>query len=436
MNTQTYKKAHFIGIGGIGMSAIAKYLRHNGVQVSGSDRSASEITHDLVMNYQVEFWEGTHEEKIESDTDVIIYSPAVPSDDPEYERGISLGISLLSYPELLGKITANKKTVAIAGTNGKTTTTAMTIEIMKHLGEDPSAIIGALLQKYGTNFIAGQSDYFITEACEYKESFLNINHDVLVITNITEDHLDYFTDISHIQRTFQKFLYNKKESGILVCDTELDNLKPIVAEARNIGMTIINYRIFIDEGITLSLPGNHNIQNAAAALGVISSLGLSIQESKDYLEKYFQGAKRRMENIGITTRGAQIFDDYAHNPEGLKYLIEGLRDFYPEKKIILLFEPHLYSRTREFKHAFAHELEKVDILYLFPTYRAREKELPQEKYLLEQYIDTTKVELVTVVDTKNFKHQFESMNFSQDYIVISAGAGDIWKHSLELKKTL
>jgi UDP-N-acetylmuramate--alanine ligase len=201
-------------------------------------------------------------------------------------------------------------------------------------------------------------------------------------------------------------------------------------------MTIINYRIFIDEGITLSLPGNHNIQNAAAALGVISSLGLSIQESKDYLEKYFQGAKRRMENIGITTRGAQIFDDYAHNPEGLKYLIEGLRDFYPEKKIILLFEPHLYSRTREFKHAFAHELEKVDILYLFPTYRAREKELPQEKYLLEQYIDTTKVELVTVVDTKNFKHQFESMNFSQDYIVISAGAGDIWKHSLELKKTL
>lgn len=435
MNIHLLKKVHFIGIGGIGMSAMAKYLRHNNIMVTGSDRSNSEIIQDLVNNYDISFYEGTNPDSIDTQTDLIVYSPAVPKTDPEYQRGLDQGIELMSYPELLGKITSNKKTIAVSGTNGKTTTTSMIIEIMKSLGEDPSGIVGAILQKYNSNFVSGESEYFITEACEYKESFLNIHHDVLIITNITEDHLDYFDDLNHIQQTFTKFLDNKKGKGVLVCDTGLENLKPIIQKATSLGMNIIDYGVYIREGISLSLPGDHNIQNAAAALGAIEALNLSVSESRDYLSKYFQGAKRRMEHVGMTSTGVQIYDDYAHNPEGLRYLISGLRDFYPDKKIIMLFEPHLYSRTREFKNEFARELEKVDILYLFPTYRAREPEIPQENYLLEQYIDTSKVELISVSDPSTFQTQFESMNFSHDYIIISAGAGDIWKQSLKLKKT-
>ena len=312
----------------------------------------------------------------------------------------------------------------------------MVVELMKHLGADPTAIIGEYLQKYNSNFVAGQSEYFVTEACEYKDSFLNIHHDILLITNITEDHLDYFKDLSHIQDTFRKFLANKKGSGVLVCSFNLKALEPIIAEARSHGMKLIDYHTYLDDSLSLPIPGAHNLQNAAAALGVIEALGLSIDEGRDYLAKYFQGAKRRLEHIGMTKHGAQLFDDYAHNPEGLEYLISGLRDFYPEKKIIMLFEPHLYSRTRDFKEAFGKALEKVDILYLFPTYRAREPQIPEEDYLLEQYIDKDKVDLIVVRDKENFKQQFESQEYNQDYIVITAGAGTIWQHGLLLKKSL
>lgn len=435
MNIKNYKRAHFIGIGGAGMSAMAKYFRHHGIMVSGSDASSSEITRDLQDNYDIDFWKGSRPHNISDDIDVVVYSPAVPKTDPELKEAFDFDIQTQSYPELLGQISRDKTTIAISGTNGKTTTTAMMIEVMKYLGEDPTGIVGAQLQKFNSNFISGQSDYFITEACEYKESFLNIYHDVLVITNITEDHLDYFKNLDHIQKTFTKFLHNKKSGGILVCDVSLKNLRPIISEAEKIGVKVFNYQKYINS-VQLSIPGEHNKQNAAAVIATIESLGLSVPRSEHYLKKYFQGAKRRMEYIGMTESGLQIFDDYAHNPEGLEYLISGLRDFYPKKKIILLFEPHLYSRTREFKHEFARALEKVDVLYLFPTYKAREPELTQENYLLEQYIDTSKVESISVVEVHKFKQNFEKMKFNNDYIVISAGAGDVWKYSHQLKKTI
>ena len=167
MNISDYKKAHFVGIGGAGMSAMAKYLRHQGLHVSGSDRSASGITKDLEDNYEITFWEGSNPENIDNDIDLLVYSPAVPKSDPEFQKAYNLGVSTRSYPELLGVISRNKKTIAISGTNGKTTTTSMLIEVMKDLGQDPTGIVGAVLQKYNSNFVSGQSDYFITEACEY-----------------------------------------------------------------------------------------------------------------------------------------------------------------------------------------------------------------------------------------------------------------------------
>lgn len=426
---------HFIGIGGVGMSAMAKYAKHHGIVVTGSDASASEITRDLQNNYDIPVNIGTYANNITENHDLVVYSPAVPEGNRERERAYELDINQLSYPQMLGGISKDSFTIAIAGTNGKTTTTAMAIEVLKNLGLNPTGIIGAKMQKYGSNFIPGQSDYFITEACEYKQSFLNIHHDVLVITNISEDHLDYFKDLADIQETFKKFIHNKKSIGTVICNTQLEHLQPIIAEATKEGMNIIDYSKYHPSSIELLIPGEHNKQNAATTLAVVEALGESVPTAKNYLAREFKGVERRMEHVGMTTEGIQIFDDYAHNPEGLDYLIAGLREFYPEKKIIMLFEPHLYSRTRDFKNEFARALEAVDVLYLFPTYRAREEEIPQENYLLEQYIDTTKVELMTVSEPENFPHTFKTMGFTSDYIVISAGAGDIWKHAHALKKT-
>ncbi len=434
MNILNYKKVHFIGIGGIGMSAMAKYLRHHNIEVTGSDLVESDITSDLIHNYNIPIYIGVLPENITSEHDAVIYSPAVPEHNIERQEAYNRKIPEFSYPELLGAISSTLTTIAVSGTNGKTTTTAMIIESMKHLGMDPTGIVGAILQKYNSNFIAGQSEYFVTEACEYKESFLHIHHDILVITNITEDHLDYFKNLEHIQKTFETFLNNKKGSGVLVCNTQLKELEPIIKSAKLLQMNIIDYGQYIDTTFELSIPGAHNIQNAAATLGVMEALGLSIAETKEYLAKYFRGPKRRMEHVGITEYGAILFDDYAHNPEGLEYLIQGLRDFYPEKKIIMLFEPHLYSRTRDFKESFAKILETVDILYLFPTYRAREEHVPEEDFLLEKNIDEHKVQLYTVRQPEAFKEMFMSQKYDTNYIVITVGAGDIWKKGLEIKK--
>jgi UDP-N-acetylmuramate--alanine ligase len=290
------------------------------------------------------------------------------------------------------------------------------------------------MQKYNSNFVSGMSEYFVTEACEYKESFLHIQHDVLLITNITEDHLDYFDDLNHIKKAFESFLDNKKGEGILVCNTALPELFNTIEAAHALGMKVINYAKYLDDQLVLPIPGEHNRQNAAAALGIVEALDLSIEESRNYLARQFQGAKRRMEHVGMTNGGAQLFDDYAHNPEGLDYLVKGLREFYPEKQIVMLFEPHLYSRTRDFLKEFGQSLENVDVLYLFPTYRAREVHIPEEDYLLSEHISAEKVELIVVENKSRFKELFETKGYGVDTVVITVGAGDIWQQGLEIKK--
>jgi len=436
-NLESKKNIHMIGIGGIGMSALAKYLRHTGHTVSGSDGTRSKITDDLDINYDIHVHIGHSAEYVLDDCEMVIFSPAIPESNIErIEAGIR-NIQEYSYPQVLGMIAETKKTIAISGTNGKTTTTTMLVELLKHLGVDPSAIIGEYLQKYNSNFVAGQSDVFITEACEYKSSFLNINHDIAVITNITEDHLDYFDDIEHIIKTFVAFVKKSKGLKILVTNSQLANVQFILQTAQDFDITIIDYSNYLNESIELSIPGKHNQQNAAAALGVVEALGLSIAEAKKYLAQDFQGAKRRMEHIGFTRSGAMIMDDYAHNPEGLGYLISGLREFYPEKKIVMLFEPHLYSRTRDFKEAFGKALEKVDELYLFPTYRARESHNPNEDYLLASFIDSKKVKINMVKNLDSISANILGQEYASDTIIISAGAGDIWRYSHALKeKTL
>lgn len=437
MDLKNVKRIHCIAIGGIGVSALAKFFHHNGAIISGSDINHSEITENLKNKYNISITIGSNPDSITSDIDLVVYSPAVPKTDLEYERAKKLGIKLISYPEALGEISKLKKTIAISGTNGKTTTTSIITELLKYIDINPTVIIGGILQKYSTNFLYGGSEYFITEACEYKRSFLNIYHDILVITNITEDHLDYFSDLKEIQNTFSEFLNNQKENaGTLVCNSELENLKPVIEHAKEIGMKIIDYSNYLDPQYKLSIPGKHNKQNMAAALGVLEALGIPItKEITDYLAYEFRGTKRRMEYIGKTKEGARIYDDYAHNPEGISFLLETFREEFPDKKIVILFEPHLYSRTEDFKEEFGKALSQSDILYLFPVYKAREPHQPEKDFMLKSYIEIDEDNLNIVEHDRIFTHELlENKHYDDNYIIVTVGAGDIWKQGLLIKK--
>lgn len=429
------QKIHFIAIGGIGVSALAKLAHENGASITGSDISLSEITEDLALTYNMTITQGSNPKNINSQIDLVVYSPAVPKNDPELIAAEKLGIKTMSYPEVLGEISQTKYTIAISGTNGKTTTTTMLVETLKYLDVDPTVIVGGILHKYKSNFIAGNSSYFITEACEYKRSFLNIHHDIAIITNISPDHLDYFSDIHDIQSAFIEFINNKKQSGTIICNTQQKNIQPIVKYAKKNGLRVINYGKYLKDNFQINLLGEHNRQNMAAALACLEALNLDVQKGSYYLEHYFSGVKRRMEYIGTTKTGAKIYDDYAHNPEGIQFLIESFRNKYPAKKIIIIFEPHLYSRTEDFKEAFGQTLSLADEIYLFPVYRAREPKQKEKDFLLKDFIKKSKNNLHLMQQNKDFTEYFEKQNYDKNSIIVTVGAGAIWKEGLKIKKT-
>ena len=364
---------------------------------------------------------------IDETYDYLVYSPAIDLDDKERLRARELGIPEYSYPEVLGMISRTKKTVTVSGTNGKTTTTAMIIEVLDHLGVSPSGIVGEILPRYQSNYIHGDSDFFIAEACEYRDSFLHIQHDIAIITNISLDHLDYFRDLTHIQDSFSRYLDNRKGHGCLITNTDSETLAPVVAYAQKIGMTVIPYQKFLDSNLKLNVPGEHNKQNAACALALVEHLGYNIQAARNYLGNDFRGARRRLEFIGTTSHGSLVYDDYAHNPEGIEYLIASLKNTYPDKQIHIIFEPHLYSRTRDFKEAFAEALAQADYVYLAPTYRAREPQNPSEDFLLANELEKISASFSIIPQNQNFKEFFESFACDDTVVVVTAGAGPVWE---------
>ena len=231
------KKAHFVGIGGIGVSAIARMMLAEGKIVSGSDVSDSSIIAEL-GKLGAKFFLGHSAENISSDVDLIVYTPAVAADNPELKKAVDLGMPTFSYPEMLGLISKNKHTIAVSGAHGKTTTTAMIAKIIIDAGKDPTVIVGSLLKDQGSNFVAGKSEYFVVEACEYKKSFLNLNPKIIVITNIDNDHLDYYGNLENIKKAFGEFAAKLPEDGYLICDSSDKNLKEIIKSVKS---EIIDY---------------------------------------------------------------------------------------------------------------------------------------------------------------------------------------------------
>ncbi|MFA6476612.1 MAG: UDP-N-acetylmuramate--L-alanine ligase [Candidatus Paceibacterota bacterium] len=427
MNFKDIKKVYFIGIGGIGISALAQLMHHEGKMVSGTNDNPSPDTLDRVRALGIEINIGADISKIPADTDLIVYSLAWDDREPEFMKAVrSLNIPVFSYPQALGLVSVDKYTIAISGTHGKTTTTAMIAEMMIEAKLDPTVVVGSLL-KSGSNFVAGESNYFVVEACEYRRSFLNLNPNIAIITNIDNDHLDYYKDIADIQNAFAEFAGKLPADGFLICDMEDHLLIPAIEAAKKIGARVVDYKK-MPEILDLLVPGAHNIKDAQCSLAVAEILKIDLEEAKNSLKK-FSGTWRRFEYKGETKNGALVYDDYAHHPTEIRASILGAREFMKKRdltgKLIVVFQPHLYSRTKLLKDDFAEALALADQVILLPVYAAREQvDLEISSDILASLI-REKGGAVDSVLTPQEASKMALEQTGKGDLLITMGAGDI-----------
>lgn len=375
LDLKTIKNVHFIGIGGIGISAVARMMLHEGKIVTGQDMQGGEIVDELLrLGIQVKI--GQSYENIPEDADLIVYTIAIDTYDRELAEKIKTQtkIPTRSYPQMLDTISRDKYTIAVSGTHGKTTTTAMIAQILGDDGKDPSVIVGSLIKKSdGTrsNFIYGKSKYLVVEACEYRRSFLNINPKILVITNIDEDHLDYYKDIEDIKNAFHEMAMKIEADGYVICNPNDKNIADVI---KGIKAKVINWEEFYNSELKLRIPGIHNKKDAAAAVAAAASLEIS----KEIAEKYvvnFPGTWRRFEFKGKLSNEVLIYDDYAHHPVEITSTLEGFRELYSKEngwKLTVVFQPHLFSRTKLLLNDFAQSFKDADKVLILPIYYARE----------------------------------------------------------------
>lgn len=415
------KHIHFIGIGGIGMSALARLFLHEGKKVTGSDATESAIIDDL-RKLGATVTIGQSGDNIDETVDVVVYTVAIAPNNPELVVTQERGLPVYTYAEALGKVSEGKYTVAVAGTHGKTTTTAMITKVAVDAEKSPTVVVGSLLKEPRTNFIAGDSDLFIVEACEYKRSFLNLHPNILVITNIEEDHLDYYKDLADIQNAFTELVKRIPQDGYLVCNPAGAHMKPIVEVAV---CTVVDYTEY--ESIpNLKVPGNHNRDNTKAALAVAKLLLVEKEKAVISLQG-FAGTWRRFEYKGETAKGTIVYDDYAHHPTEIKATLAGAREFFGEKKIIVVFQPHLYSRTRDLFLDFTHAFADANQVILAPIYAAREpldrsvsSEMLSEAILKAGMASRSEAgfsEIIRVLEE----------GAERGDVVITMGAGDVFK---------
>lgn len=425
IDISTIKRVHFIGIGGIGMSALARLFLQEKKIVSGSDRSLSPITEALAKEGATIYLEQVAD-NITSDIDLIIYTEAMAKNHEEMRAASSLGVPMTNYFAALGLMVNPYYLIAVAGTHGKTTTTAMLTDVLEGEGLDPTAVIGSLRAKTGSNFRAGKSKYAVVEACEYRRDFLHLKPSILAITNIELDHVDYYADLRAVQDAFATLAEAVPEDGFIVTDTSHPNIAPILVRVQ---ATVIDYRPFIDLNLSLRQPGLHNRQNAAVALAVASALKLDKSKARRTLED-FAGTWRRFEYKGkITSHGGEVpvYDDYAHHPTEIRATIAGARELYPDRKIVAVFQSHTYTRTHELFSDFISALALADEIYLLPIYAAREENVSgvSSEKMAEALFSLGKK--VTLCESEENATLQIKENVSDHDVVLVMGAGDVTK---------
>lgn len=420
------------------MSAIARMFLIEGKEVSGSDAVSSPVTDELIkLGAKIDIGsagkggsgKATQESVALAGVELVVYTIAIPQDNAELAAARAEKIPLLTYPETLGMVSREKFTIAIAGTHGKTTTTAMVATAMIDAGLDPTVVVGSLMKEQKSNFIAGKSKYFVAEACEYKRSFLNLNPKIIVITNIDDDHLDYYGTLEGVQKGFREFVEKLGSDGVLICNPNDEKVKPVI---EGLDCNIVDYTKMSGD-FKLKVPGKHNINNAKAAAVVLGVVGVSEAPILKSLSQ-FSGTWRRFDFRGKTSSGALVYDDYAHHPSEIFATLAGAREFFGNKRIIAVFQPHLYSRTKEHAHEFAGAFADADVVILAPIYAAREpKDETISSEILAEKMKSQMTALAAsgaqkeVVVFKNFDEiiAFLKKTSTEHDVIMTMGAGDI-----------
>lgn len=439
---------HFIGIGGISMSGLAEILMDEGFRISGSDAHRSKLTAHLEAKGASVYY-GQKSDNIKDGIDAVVYTAAIHEDNPEFQEVKRRGLPLLTRAELLGQMMKNyKEAIAIAGTHGKTTTTSMVTEIFLKAESDPTISVGGILNSIGGNIRVGGSEFFVTEACEYTNSFLSFYPTMAVVLNIEEDHLDFFKDIEDIRHSFRLFVERTPDAGCVVINGDIKEYQEIVAGVKGkvitFGHAISNnysagditydefarpsFDLYIDgerkDRLTLGVQGEHNVYNALAAVAVARESGLSMEAIRSGLAD-FSGTNRRFEKKG-ELGGITIIDDYAHHPQEIEVTLLAARN-YPHRQIWCAFQPHTYSRTKAFLKEFAEALSLADCVILTDIYAARETDT----------LGISSADIVDLLKKKGVKawylptfeevEKFILENCTHGDLLITMGAGDIVK---------
>jgi len=437
MELQNIKRVYLIGIGGIGMSGLARYFHHLGFIVCGYDKTSTDLTTDL-KNEGIQIIFDDNAEWIPmsfrqpDEGTLVIFTPAIPKDSEILNFFQKRGFELFKRSQVLGLISRGMYTVAVAGTHGKTTTSTMVAHILKDSGVDCSAFLGGISSNYHSNVLYGKNNIVVVEADEYDRSFLTLYPDIAVITSMDADHLDIYGDHSHLTDSFKMFASQIKEGGVLIhkqgLPLDTGYTYSIVgeadAEAQNI--RIENGSFYFDfknndteiRDIQMGIPGFHNVENATAATEVCLRLGVSGDDIKIALES-FRGVHRRFEYIVKSDEHIYI-DDYAHHPEELRAAITSVKKLYPDKKLVTIFQPHLYTRTRDFANGFAEVLDMTDELILLDIYPARE--LPIEGVNSEMILSRMKMANKRIAGKQE---AVEIIKNEKPGLLLTVGAGDI-----------
>lgn len=450
------RKTHFIGIGGAGMSGIAEVLFHNGFEVSGSDMQESAQTKYL-QNLGVKIFTGHNSENVVG-AEIVVYSSAVHGDNPEMQHARELGIPIIRRAEMLGELMRLKYTLAIAGTHGKSSTTSLVGSILEAAGEDPTVIVGGIVQGKGSGATVGTGSYLVAESDEFDHSFLKMMPSSAIITNIDADHLDTYKDLDDIKNAFVEFANKVPFYGQVVlclddvgCQSVLSRLaKPVITYGFSPQATycVKNCRYF--EGgsqftvyrrgellgeFSIKLLGKHNVQNAVGALALATEESIPVEFSKKALAA-FAGVKRRMEFKG-NVKGAMVFDDYAHHPTEVAASLAAFRESFPDKRIIVVFQPHLYSRTKDHAEEFGTAFGNSDVLLVCDIYGAREEPIEGiSGKLIFDFAHARGHRNVHFVGAKENAVGFLSAEMNDGDLIVTMGAGNITALSAKILEVL
>ena len=447
---------HFIGIGGSGLSAIARLLLESGYEVSGSDRALTPFAEEI-RKAGASVYVGHHPRNI-AGADWVVRSSAVTDDNPEVQAAKRAGIPVYKRADFFGQLMENKTGIAIAGTHGKTTTTAMTAWVLHQLGRDPSFIVGGVMNNLGVNARAGKSKLFVIEADEYDYMFLGLKPQIAVVTNLEHDHPDLFPTLESMYMAFEKFVDLLPEDGTLIVCAEDAGASALIPHVRKSGRSVISYgmqgdmtintplwvqardvhpnrrggfdftvmsniesKTSVSVKVSLQTPGRHNVRNALAALAVVSALGLSRKKAAEALGA-FTGTGRRFQLRG-EAGGVSVFDDYAHHPTEIKATLAGARARYPDRRIWAVWQPHTYSRTQTLFLEFSRAFKDADEVIVTEVYAARE---PKQEFTSAEVVSAMPHLSARYIATlpEVSKYLIENLQPGDVLIVMSAGDAD------------